>query len=48
MIISHTHKFILIKSIKTAGTSVEVGAWGGLLINTQTLATGAPGVVQPR
>jgi NADPH-dependent glutamate synthase beta subunit-like oxidoreductase/Pyruvate/2-oxoacid:ferredoxin oxidoreductase delta subunit len=26
------------------GTSVEVAAWGGLLINTQTLATGAPGV----
>ena len=26
------------------GTSVEVAAWGGLLINSQTLATGAPGV----
>lgn len=26
------------------GTSVEVAAWGGLLINPQTLATGAPGV----
>ncbi len=26
------------------GTSVEVTAWGGLLINTFTLATGAPGV----
>jgi NADPH-dependent glutamate synthase beta subunit-like oxidoreductase/NAD-dependent dihydropyrimidine dehydrogenase PreA subunit len=26
------------------GTSVEVGAWGGLLINPSTLATGAPGV----
>ncbi|MFL5626210.1 MAG: FAD-dependent oxidoreductase [Ktedonobacteraceae bacterium] len=26
------------------GTSVEVAAWGGLLINKQTLATGAPGV----
>ena len=25
------------------GTSVDVGAWGGLLINPQTLATGAPG-----
>src|SRR5258708_37187908 len=26
------------------GTSVGVGPWGGMLINTQTLATGAPGV----
>jgi len=26
------------------GTSVEVAAWGGLLINQETLATGAPGV----
>ncbi len=26
------------------GTSVEVAAWGGLLINPKTLATGAPGV----
>jgi NADPH-dependent glutamate synthase beta subunit-like oxidoreductase/Pyruvate/2-oxoacid:ferredoxin oxidoreductase delta subunit len=26
------------------GTSIEIAAWGGLLINTQTLATGAPGV----
>jgi NADPH-dependent glutamate synthase beta subunit-like oxidoreductase/NAD-dependent dihydropyrimidine dehydrogenase PreA subunit len=26
------------------GTSVEVAAWGGLLINPVTLATGAPGV----
>ena len=26
------------------GTSVEVAAWGGLLINNETLATGAPGV----
>jgi len=26
------------------GTSVEVTAWGGLLINKETLATGAPGV----
>ncbi len=26
------------------GTSVEVTAWGGLLINPKTLATGAPGV----
>lgn len=26
------------------GTSVEVAAWGGLLINAETLATGAPGV----
>ena len=26
------------------GTSVEVAAWGGLLINPQTLATGAPGI----
>jgi len=26
------------------GTSVEVAAWGGLLINPETLATGAPGV----
>jgi NADPH-dependent glutamate synthase beta subunit-like oxidoreductase/NAD-dependent dihydropyrimidine dehydrogenase PreA subunit len=26
------------------GTSVEVSAWGGLLINPETLATGAPGV----
>ncbi len=26
------------------GTSVEVTAWGGLLINMETLATGAPGV----
>jgi NADH-quinone oxidoreductase subunit F len=26
------------------GTSVEVAAWGGLLVNEQTLATGAPGV----
>ena len=31
-------------SFLPAGTSVEVGAWGGLLINPQTLATGAPGV----
>lgn len=26
------------------GTSVQVAAWGGLLINNETLATGAPGV----
>ena len=26
------------------GTSVQVSAWGGLLINPETLATGAPGV----
>jgi NADH-quinone oxidoreductase subunit F len=26
------------------GTSVQVNAWGGLLINSETLATGAPGV----
>lgn len=26
------------------GTSVQVAAWGGLLINPETLATGAPGV----
>jgi NADH-quinone oxidoreductase subunit F len=26
------------------GTSVEVAAWGGLLVNPHTLATGAPGV----
>lgn len=26
------------------GTSVQVAAWGGLLINKQTLATGAPGI----
>jgi NADH-quinone oxidoreductase subunit F len=26
------------------GTSVEVAAWGGLLVNPETLATGAPGV----
>jgi NADH-quinone oxidoreductase subunit F len=26
------------------GTSVELAAWGGLLINPETLATGAPGV----
>src|SRR5260370_31954654 len=26
------------------GTSVGVAPWGGLLINPQTLATGAPGV----
>ncbi len=26
------------------GTSVEVTAWGGLLINKETMATGAPGV----
>ncbi len=26
------------------GTTVEVAAWGGLLINPKTLATGAPGV----
>src|SRR5215469_5128173 len=26
------------------GTSVQVNAWGGLLINPETLATGAPGV----
>jgi NADPH-dependent glutamate synthase beta subunit-like oxidoreductase/NAD-dependent dihydropyrimidine dehydrogenase PreA subunit len=31
-------------SFLPAGTSVEIGAWGGLLINPQTLATGAPGV----
>jgi NADPH-dependent glutamate synthase beta subunit-like oxidoreductase len=31
-------------SFLPAGTSVEVGAWGGLLINPSTLATGAPGV----
>ena len=31
-------------SFLPAGTSVEVAAWGGLLINPQTLATGAPGV----
>jgi NADPH-dependent glutamate synthase beta subunit-like oxidoreductase len=26
------------------GTSVELSAWGGLLVNPETLATGAPGV----
>lgn len=26
------------------GTSVQIAAWGGLLINTETLATGAPGI----
>ena len=26
------------------GTSVVVSAWGGLLVNPETLATGAPGV----
>jgi len=26
------------------GTSIEIAAWGGLLINTQTLATGAAGI----
>ncbi len=26
------------------GTSVQVAAWGGLLINQETLATGAPGI----
>jgi NADPH-dependent glutamate synthase beta subunit-like oxidoreductase/Fe-S-cluster-containing hydrogenase component 2 len=26
------------------GTSVQVAAWGGLLVNPETLATGAPGV----
>ena len=26
------------------GTSVVVAAWGGLLVNPETLATGAPGV----
>ena len=26
------------------GTSVQVAAWGGLLINRETLATGAPGI----
>lgn len=26
------------------GTSVQVAAWGGLLINKETLATGAPGI----
>ncbi len=31
-------------SFLPAGTSVEVSAWGGLLINQTTLATGAPGV----
>ncbi|HZC04313.1 MAG TPA: FAD-dependent oxidoreductase [Ktedonobacterales bacterium] len=31
-------------SFLPAGTSVEVAAWGGLLINPDTLATGAPGV----
>jgi NADPH-dependent glutamate synthase beta subunit-like oxidoreductase/NAD-dependent dihydropyrimidine dehydrogenase PreA subunit len=31
-------------SFLPAGTSVEVGPWGGLLINPTTLATGAPGV----
>jgi NADH-quinone oxidoreductase subunit F len=31
-------------SFLPAGTSVEVAAWGGLLINPATLATGAPGV----
>lgn len=31
-------------SFLPAGTSVEVAAWGGLLINPETLATGAPGV----
>ena len=31
-------------SFLPAGTSVEVAAWGGLLINKETLATGAPGV----
>ncbi|HEX8732147.1 MAG TPA: FAD-dependent oxidoreductase [Ktedonobacterales bacterium] len=31
-------------SFLPSGTSVEVAAWGGLLINPTTLATGAPGV----
>lgn len=31
-------------SFLPAGTSVELAAWGGLLINPETLATGAPGV----
>jgi formate dehydrogenase beta subunit len=31
-------------SFLPAGTSVEVAAWGGLLVNPHTLATGAPGV----
>ncbi|HEV2237611.1 MAG TPA: FAD-dependent oxidoreductase [Ktedonobacterales bacterium] len=31
-------------SFLPAGTSVEVAAWGGLLVNAETLATGAPGV----
>ncbi len=31
-------------SFLPAGTSIEVSAWGGLLINQETLATGAPGV----
>jgi hypothetical protein len=26
------------------GTSIEIAAWGGLLINTETLATGAAGI----
>jgi NADH-quinone oxidoreductase subunit F len=31
-------------SFLPAGTQVEVAAWGGLLINPETLATGAPGI----
>lgn len=31
-------------SFLPAGTSINVAAWGGLLINPETLATGAPGV----
>jgi NADPH-dependent glutamate synthase beta subunit-like oxidoreductase/NAD-dependent dihydropyrimidine dehydrogenase PreA subunit len=30
-------------SFLPSGTSIEIAAWGGLLINTATLATGAPG-----
>ncbi|HLZ59083.1 MAG TPA: FAD-dependent oxidoreductase [Ktedonosporobacter sp.] len=31
-------------SFLPAGTSVQIAAWGGLLINQETLATGAPGI----
>jgi NADPH-dependent glutamate synthase beta subunit-like oxidoreductase len=31
-------------SFLPSGTSIEIAAWGGLLINTETLATGAPGI----
>ncbi|HZR41528.1 MAG TPA: FAD-dependent oxidoreductase [Ktedonobacteraceae bacterium] len=31
-------------SFLPSGTSVQVAAWGGLLINPETLATGAPGI----